>query len=84
MGIAIPPLRCGLPGDLFLPLLRRQSIFDRAAPSSLPSCCAGLGAGVSSRLSGSSPVAIRMPLTAPPITSEGRFLPLGSAAHSTP
>ena len=51
--------------------------FALAAPPSFPSCCAGLGAGASSRSSGSSPVAIRMTRTAAPITSAGRFSPRG-------
>ena len=45
----------------------------RAAPPSFPSCCPGVSTGASSRSSSSSPVAIRMTLTAPPITSAGRF-----------
>ena len=55
--VAIPPLRCSPPGDLRSaapPSLRPRR------PPSFPSCCAGLGAGASSRSSGSSPVAIRM------------------------
>jgi hypothetical protein len=61
-------------GDLASRSLRVEIDVDRADPENRPFAHS---TGASSRSSGSSPVAMRITFTAPPITSGGRFSPRG-------